>query len=112
MLRWSLGSAVAQELALAHPGRIGALVLYATWGGSDGYMRAMFAALRTPWENGDAETGLTALRLNFSRAAEQPRFRVAGGQAPFAAPTDRDADPHDGGAVRGGSRPRYARPAS
>jgi pimeloyl-ACP methyl ester carboxylesterase len=42
----SLSGAVAQELALAHPDRVGALVLYGTWGRLDAYMRASFTALR------------------------------------------------------------------
>jgi pimeloyl-ACP methyl ester carboxylesterase len=64
---WSLGSAVAQELALAHPQRIGALVLYGTWGRMDGFQTAMLAALSHPWDTGDMETALTALGLVFSR---------------------------------------------
>lgn len=63
---WSLGSAVAQELALAHPQKVGALVLYATWGRLDGFMTAMLAALSHPWETGDIEVALTALGLAFS----------------------------------------------
>jgi pimeloyl-ACP methyl ester carboxylesterase len=66
VLGWSLGSAVAQELALAHPERVGALVLYATWGRIDGFQRAMLTALRHPWETGDMEAALTALGLAFS----------------------------------------------
>jgi len=66
VLGWSLGSAVAQELALARPNRLGGLVLYATWGRLDGYMRAMLTALRHPWETGDMEAALTALGLAFS----------------------------------------------
>ena len=41
VLGWSLGSAVAQELALAHPDRVGGLVLYGTWGRVDGFQRSM-----------------------------------------------------------------------
>src|SRR6188472_3627409 len=55
VLGWSLGSAVAQELALAHPDRVGGLVLYGTWGRLDGFMRAMLTALRHPWHTGDME---------------------------------------------------------
>jgi pimeloyl-ACP methyl ester carboxylesterase len=66
VLGWSLGSAVAQELALAHTDRVGGLVLYATWGRLDGFMRAMQTALRHPWETGDVEAALTALGLAFS----------------------------------------------
>jgi pimeloyl-ACP methyl ester carboxylesterase len=66
VLGWSLGSAIAQELALAHPDRVGGLVLYATWDRFDGFQRAMNRALRHPWETGDVEAALTALGLAFS----------------------------------------------
>jgi pimeloyl-ACP methyl ester carboxylesterase len=66
VLGWSLGSAVAQELALAHPERIGGLVLYGTWGRIDGFQRAILTALRHPWAAGDMEAALTALGLAFS----------------------------------------------
>jgi pimeloyl-ACP methyl ester carboxylesterase len=67
VLGWSLGSAVAQELALAHPERVGGLVLWGTWPAVDGFQRAMFAALRHPWASGDVAAGLAALSLAFSR---------------------------------------------
>jgi pimeloyl-ACP methyl ester carboxylesterase len=63
---WSLGSAVAQELALAHPDRVGGLVLYATWGRLDGFQRAVLTALRAPWLTGDLEAAFTALGMAFS----------------------------------------------
>ena len=75
VLGWSMGSAVAQELALAHPDRVGGLALYGTWGRLDGYLRAMFTALRHPWETGDIEAALTALGLGFSpEALNSPDF--------------------------------------
>jgi pimeloyl-ACP methyl ester carboxylesterase len=67
VLGWSLGSAVAQELVLAHPERVGGLVLWGTWPAADGFQSAMFAALRHPWVSGDVAAGLAALSLAFSR---------------------------------------------
>lgn len=66
VLGWSLGSAVAQELALGHPHKVRGLVLYGTWGRADGYMRSILTALRHPWEQGDIQAALTALCLCFS----------------------------------------------
>ncbi len=36
---WSLGSAIAQEMALAHPDRVRSTVMYATWAQADGFQR-------------------------------------------------------------------------
>jgi pimeloyl-ACP methyl ester carboxylesterase len=63
---WSLGSAIVQELALAHPQQIASAVLYATWGRCDGYQRAMLAALRLPYAVRDMEAALTVAGLAFS----------------------------------------------
>jgi pimeloyl-ACP methyl ester carboxylesterase len=72
---WSLGSAVAQELALAQPGRVGALVLYGTWARVSGFQRAMLHALATPWRIRDMEAALGALGLAFSpEALDSPEF--------------------------------------
>ncbi|MGI8440422.1 MAG: alpha/beta fold hydrolase [Thermoleophilaceae bacterium] len=74
---WSLRSAVAQELALAHPDRVGALVLYGTWGRVDGFQTALLAALSHPWETGDLEAALTALGLAFSpELLSSPEFEA------------------------------------
>ena len=66
VLGYSLGSAVAQELALAHPERVAALVLHCTWGRTNGFQRAMLSALGAPWKSGDLVTALGALGLAFS----------------------------------------------
>jgi pimeloyl-ACP methyl ester carboxylesterase len=63
---WSLGSAVVQELALAHPQRVASAVLYATWGRCDGYQRAMISALRLPYAVRDMEAALAVSGLAFS----------------------------------------------
>ena len=77
VLGWSLGSAVAQELALAYPQRIAALVLYGTWGRLDGFQSALFPALASPWETGDLEAALTVLGLAFSpELLDSPQFEA------------------------------------
>lgn len=41
----SLGSAVAQEVAIRHPERVASLQLHATWGRTDEWLRRMFESL-------------------------------------------------------------------
>jgi pimeloyl-ACP methyl ester carboxylesterase len=63
---WSLGSAVVQELALAHPQQVASAVLYATWGRCDGFQRAVLSALRLPYAVRDMEAALAVSGLAFS----------------------------------------------
>lgn len=63
---WSLGSAIAQELALAHPDQVASAVLYGTWGRCDGFQRAVLSALRLPYVHRDMESALAASGLAFS----------------------------------------------
>ena len=63
---WSLGTLVAQELALAHPEKVASLVLWGTYAALDGFQACGMAALSHPWRTGDAQTGLAAIGLAFS----------------------------------------------
>jgi pimeloyl-ACP methyl ester carboxylesterase len=75
VLGYSLGSAIAQELALAAPERVASLVLNCTWGRTDGFQRAMIAGLAHPWRTGDVETALGALGVVFSpQLLDSPEF--------------------------------------
>src|SRR3954471_23111699 len=75
VIGWSLGSAVAQELALLAPEKVGALVLYATWARMDNFQRAVLTALRVPWDVRDMEAAFTALGIAFSpEALNAPEF--------------------------------------
>jgi pimeloyl-ACP methyl ester carboxylesterase len=74
-LGWSLGSAVVQELALAHPEQVASAVLYATWGRCDGFQRSVFTALQHPYATRDMEVALGAAGLAFSpQILDRPDF--------------------------------------
>jgi pimeloyl-ACP methyl ester carboxylesterase len=66
VLGWSLGSAVAQELALAAPERVRSLVLWATWPALDGFQTCGLTVLRHPWHTGDIPVAMTGLGMAFS----------------------------------------------
>lgn len=51
----SLGSTVAQELAIEHPARVASLQLHCTWGRSDEWFQRMIDAVGYPLEHGDVE---------------------------------------------------------
>lgn len=75
VLGYSLGSAVAQELALAVPDRVLSLVLYCTWARTDGFQRAMITGLAHPWRTGDLPAALGALGVAFSpQLLDSPDF--------------------------------------
>ena len=69
LLGWSLGSAICQELAAAHPDRVSSLTLWGAWARTDAYQRALFAAMRHPWTTGDLKTAVALLGLVFSPEA-------------------------------------------
>lgn len=75
VLGYSLGSAIAQELALAAPDKVASLVLYCTWARTDGFQRAMLTALAHPWRTGDLAAALGALGVAFSpQLLDSPEF--------------------------------------
>lgn len=77
VLGWSLGSAVAQELALAEPDRVASLVLWGTWPVLDVFQACGLAAVRHPWATGDVDTAIAALGLAFSpELLNSPEFPV------------------------------------
>jgi pimeloyl-ACP methyl ester carboxylesterase len=51
----SLGSTVAQELAINYPDRVASLQLHATWGRTDEWLRRLFNSLAYPLRQGDIE---------------------------------------------------------
>jgi pimeloyl-ACP methyl ester carboxylesterase len=66
VMGWSLGSAVAQELALSHPEQVASTIMYATWGRCDGFQRSVITALRLPYAVRDMEAAMTAAGIAFS----------------------------------------------
>jgi pimeloyl-ACP methyl ester carboxylesterase len=53
----SLGSCVAQQMALRHPGRVSSLQLHATWGRADTWLRRAFiGTTQYPLRQGDLQT--------------------------------------------------------
>jgi pimeloyl-ACP methyl ester carboxylesterase len=66
VLGWSLGSAVAQELALQYPQRVATLVLASTWGRTDAFMASVFIGLSHPWRTGHRDVALAALGIAYS----------------------------------------------
>lgn len=66
IMGWSLGSAVAQDLAINHPDQVMSLMLYATWGRCDGFQTAMLTALRLPYATGQADVAGVVGGLAFS----------------------------------------------
>jgi pimeloyl-ACP methyl ester carboxylesterase len=75
VLGYSLGSAIAQELALAAPDRVSSLVLNCTWARTDGFQRAMLTGLAHPWRVGDLPSALSALGVAFSpQLLDSPEF--------------------------------------
>ncbi|RJQ77778.1 alpha/beta hydrolase [Pseudonocardiaceae bacterium YIM PH 21723] len=75
VIGWSLGSAVAQELALARPDLVASLVLYGTWARCDGFQRSLLAGMRSPWAHGDLEEGITSLGVTMSpELLDSPEF--------------------------------------
>ena len=75
VMGWSLGSAIAQELALAHPEQVASTVMYATWARCDGFQRSVLAALRLPYVHRDMESALAVAGIAFSpQLLDHPDF--------------------------------------
>ena len=66
VMGWSLGSAIVQELALAHPEQVASAIMYATWGRCDGFQRSVITALRLPYAVRDMDAALATAGIAFS----------------------------------------------
>src|SRR3954447_23429629 len=76
VMGWSLGSAVVQELALAHPEQVASAIMYATWGRCDGFQRFILTALRLPYAIRDMDAALATAGLAFSpQLLDHPDFQ-------------------------------------
>ncbi len=74
-LGWSLGSAVVQELALAHPGQVASAIMYATWARCDAFQLRIITALRLPYAVRDLDAAGIVGGLALSREAlDDPEF--------------------------------------
>ena len=91
VLGWSLGSAVAQELALAHPEQVASTIMYATWGKADGLQRSVMAALRLPYAVRDMGAAMAVSGLAFSpQALDDPALEQMMAAMLPAFPQDED----------------------
>src|SRR4051794_27488306 len=75
VMGWSLGSAIVQEMALAHPEQVATAIMYATWGRCDGFQRSVLTALRHPYATRDMDAALAAAGMAFSpQLLDHPDF--------------------------------------
>ncbi|MFJ5223100.1 alpha/beta fold hydrolase [Streptomyces sp. NPDC088400] len=70
ILGWSLGSCIAQELALAHPDRVTSLILANTWHRTSVYQRSLFTPFQHLWSTGEGDLAW----LSQSAASFSPEF--------------------------------------
>src|SRR3954465_5978073 len=75
VMGWSLGSAIVQEMALAHPEQVATAIMHATWGRCDGFQRSVLTALRHPYATRDMDAALAAAGMAFSpQLLDHPNF--------------------------------------